>query len=55
MRKRDAYFDDDDDEIEDGRTVRTPMMLMDGRNGRVFLRDTVRFEDGQPHFVARGR
>jgi hypothetical protein len=50
MKNRDAYhFDDDDDEVEDGRTVRVPMMIMDGR--RVNLTDTVRFEDGQPHFL----
>jgi hypothetical protein len=52
MRKRDAYLDlDDDEQVEDGRTVRTPMMLMDGRDGRVFISDTVRYENGQPHFL----
>ena len=52
MRKRDGYQFDDDEQVEDGRTVRTPMMLMDGRNGRVFLSDTVRFDENhQPHFV----
>jgi hypothetical protein len=48
-RNRDSYQFDDDDEIEDGRSVRVPMLVMDGR--RVNLTDTVRFEDGQPHFV----
>jgi hypothetical protein len=45
--------DDDDDEIEDGATLRTPLALMDGRDGRrVFLTDTVRFdENDQPHFL----
>jgi hypothetical protein len=46
-RNRDAYLDDE--EIEDGRTVRVPMMIMDGN--RVNLTDTVRFDDGGPHFV----
>jgi hypothetical protein len=50
-RNRDGYHFDDDDEVEDGATLRTPMMVMDGREGRVFLSDTVRFEDGQPHFL----
>jgi hypothetical protein len=50
MRKRDAYLDEhDDDEVEDGRAVRVPMMIIDGN--RVNLTDTVRFEDGQPHFL----
>jgi hypothetical protein len=51
MRKRDAYHFDDE-EIEDGRSLRVPMMIMDGRDGRVFLTDTVRYlENGQPHFL----
>jgi hypothetical protein len=33
--------DDNDDELRDGESVRVP----------VFLVDTVRFKDGQPHFV----
>jgi len=40
MRRSDAD-DDDDDVVRDGDTVRTPL----------FLTDTVRFKDGQPHFV----
>jgi hypothetical protein len=48
-RNRDSYHFDDDDEIEDGHSVRVPMMIMDGN--RVNLIDTVRFEDGQPHFL----
>jgi hypothetical protein len=35
------YLDDPDDEVADGESVRVP----------VFLTDTVRFEDGEPHFV----
>jgi hypothetical protein len=48
-RNRDSYHFDDDDEIEDGHSVRVPMMIMDGN--RVNLSDTVRFDGGQPHFV----
>jgi hypothetical protein len=48
-RNRDSYHFDDDDEIEDGHSVRVPMMIMDGN--RVNLSDTVRFEGGQPHFA----
>jgi hypothetical protein len=46
---KNPYHFDDDEEIEDGHSVRVPMMIMDGN--RVNLSDTVRFEDGQPHFV----
>jgi hypothetical protein len=48
-RNRDAYHFDDDDEIEDGRSVRVPMQVMDSR--RVNLSDTVRFDGDEPHFV----
>jgi hypothetical protein len=42
MSKRDAVIRIvADDEVEDGRSVRTPLYLM----------DAVRFEDHQPHFV----
>ena len=46
---KNPYHFDDDEEIEDGHSVRVPMMIMDGN--RVNLIDTVRFEDGQPHFL----
>jgi hypothetical protein len=48
MNTRDSYHFDDE-EVEDGRTVRTPMLIMDGN--RVNLTDTVRFDDHGPHFV----
>src|SRR5262249_43434314 len=48
-RNRNAYRFDDDEEIEDGHSVRVPMQVMDG--SRVYLTDTVSFEDGQPHFL----
>jgi hypothetical protein len=39
----------DDDEIEDGRSVRVPMVIMDGR---VNLTDVVRYDENhQPHFM----
>ena len=47
-RNRDAYHFDDE-EVEDGRSVRVPMMVMDGN--RVNLTDTVRFDADGPHFV----
>jgi hypothetical protein len=48
-RNHDSYHFDDD-EVEDGRSVRVPMAVMDGN--RVNLVDTVRFDaDDQPHFL----
>jgi hypothetical protein len=49
MKNRNSYHFDDDEEVEDGRSVRVPMLIMD--SSRVNLTDTVRFDADGPHFL----
>src|SRR5262249_23019723 len=53
-RNEDYFFDDDDDVVADGCSVRVPLPVMDSSKSskRVTLTDTVRFDqDGEPCFL----